>query len=607
MRNLFNTTYRKPIKRNKFNLSFINDFTTDYGNLTPCAIYDVNAGEIFRISTESFVRTQPLRAPAYTNSDVSYHWFFVPYRLIFDDWTDFIVRGRNGDTDYVKPFARLNYITSNGSVDKFVVPNSLMDFLNFPTFNNISTLAQDLAAADMDTKYDMLPFNAYNLIFNEYYRDENLQPEVFIWSQQGDTDNINEFTNYASEVGSEYGINMALFVLPFHLRRRSWRKDYFTSALPFVQKGSPISLVGSVDPVSGNSFVPVQFMPTTWNLGDPTSFFLGVRSSDGTGSPASWMPGLLSRTSSQNIEAEQTGLIDHHHLPPSYSSAIYSNVNAFISLPELQTNVMSISDLRVALALQQWFELNARTGSDRYFEYLLGHFGVRDRDSRMQRPEYVCGFSHAIQISEVEQTSGSEFQVDIPDNPTLNYKSTTPQGNLAGRGLGYAHNRPAIYRCPEPGFLMCIQSIRPRAVYYQGFPRMYQRWDAFDYFDPLFDHLSEQNIKTSELFWNPAIQPWSDNDRDFGYTPRFSELRTKLNELHGDFRASLSYWISPRDFSASNTLNSNLVEINPYTQGLNEMFAFPGDTQSPAPHFLCHVIQHVDAIRPMSKYATPGL
>lgn len=236
MRNLFNTTYRRPIKRNKFNLTFINDFTTDYGNLTPCAIYDVNAGEIFRISTESFVRTQPLRAPAYTNSDVSYHWFFVPYRLIFDDWTDFIVRGRNGDTDYVKPYATLDYITTSGAVDRFVTPNTLMDFLNFPTFNNISTLAQDLAAADMDTKYDMLPFNAYNLIFNEYYRDENLQPEVFIWSQQGDTDNIAELTQYAQDVGSEYGVNMSFFVLPFILRRRSWRKDYFTSALPFVQK-----------------------------------------------------------------------------------------------------------------------------------------------------------------------------------------------------------------------------------------------------------------------------------------------------------------------------------------------------------------------------------
>lgn len=607
MRNLFNSAYRRPIKRNKFNLSFTNDFTTDYGNLTPCAIYDVNAGEIWRVSTESFIRTQPLRAPAYTSSDVSYHWFFVPYRLIFDDWTDFIVRGRNGDTDYVKPFTTLDYITSSGTIDNFVAPNSLMDFLNFPTFNNPGTIATDLAGADMDTKYDMLPFNAYNLIFNEYYRDENLQPEVFIWSQQGDTDNQVELAQYAQDVGSEYGVNMSTFVIPFLLRRRSWRKDYFTSALPFVQKGSPISLVGSVDPVSGHNFVPVQFLPTTWNIGDPTSYFLGVRSTDGSGSPSTWKSGINPFTSVQTVPYSTLTDQNHDHVAPAYNSYLWKDVTAFISLPELQSTVMSISELRVGLALQQWFELNARTGSDRYFEYLLGHFGVRDRDSRMQRPEYVCGFSHAIQISEVEQNSGSEFQVEFPDDQTYSYKSSTPQGNLAGRGLGYAHNRPAIYRAPEPGFLMCIQSIRPRAVYYQGFPRMYQRWDSFDYFDPLFDHLSEQNIKVSELMWNPAIQPWSDNDRDFGYTPRFSEERTKLNELHGDFRASLSYWVSPRDVTNSTSLNSNFIEINPYTQKLNEMFSYPGTTQNPAPHFLCHVVHHVDAIRPMSKYATPAL
>lgn len=586
MRNLFNSVKLRKQKRNKFPLSFTNHFTTDYGNLTPCMIKEANAGEIFRMWTESFIRTQPLRAPAFIRADATYHYFFVPFRLCYDDWTNFIVRGREGDTDYDKPYVTMDYLTATKTVATFITPGSLYDFLNFPTLNDSKTLSADLATVNLNTKVDMMPFNAYNLIYNEYYRDENLIPEVFIWSRSGYSDNYTDYLQYYNDMTQEWGLSNAFACLPFMLRKRAWRKDYFTSALPFVQKGSPISLMSSVSPVTGNNVVSVFFSADTTGSSF-NGWFVGT-----SGNPMDLEKTLYLRGMTAQPNTDIGNYDTHAH---QWSRDTSIPILATISLPEMQSTVMTISDLRVALALQQWFELNARTGSDRYYEYLLGHFGVRDRDSRLQRPEYIGGFTHELAITEVEQTSSSN--------------STSPQGNLAGKGLGFSVNTPLRYRMPEPGFVMCIQSIMPHATYYQGWPRMYQRWDCFDYFDPLFDHLSEQAIKQSELYWHPAVEPLSQYDRDFGYTPRFSEYRTSLDEVHGDFRSSLSYWVCPRQLSSVNdaVLDQNFITCNGYYQGQYEAWSFPGSSQNPAPHFVCLVKHHIDAIRPMSKYATPYL
>ena len=154
MRNLFNSVHRPPVRRNSFPLSFVNDFDTDFGLLTPTLIFETNAGEIWDFSNESFIRTQPLRAPAFTQSDVSYHWFFVPFRLIYDDWSDFIVRGREGDTEYDKPYCTIGDMVGDASnpVYQTVTPGSLFDFLNFPTFNNPSAYSSIIPKASHHDK-----------------------------------------------------------------------------------------------------------------------------------------------------------------------------------------------------------------------------------------------------------------------------------------------------------------------------------------------------------------------------------------------------------------------------------------------------------------------
>lgn len=589
MRNLFNSVKRKPIRYNKFDLSFPNYFTADYGVLYPCLVKEVHAGEVIREFAESMIRTQPLRAPAFVRSDATVHFFFVPYRLVYEDWTKFIVRGKDGDTDYDKPFIRFTDVFKYDVASSVFYDGSLADYLNFKTFAE-----GDTVPTSSEVKVDMMPFNAYSLIYNEYYRDENLIPEVFIWKHSGNTENAEDYDDYMNEIRSSLQnpqsgdslLQAQYLTLPFFLRRRAWRKDYFTSALPFVQKGTPISLAGAVQGAPGQTGVIVEWSASV-PLQSNTPYFVNARRADGDDYNRVFP---YFRQSTASATPPSSGAHSHNATADSGSTAA---MQAVVPIAGLQTSVMTISDLRVGLALQQWFELNARTGSDRYFEYLLGHFGVRDRDSRLQRPEYLGGFSHSIQISEVEQTSSSD--------------DVSPQGNLAGKGLGYSYSHPVRYRFPEPGYLMAIYSIRPQPVYWQGQPRMYSRWDSFDYYDPLFDHLSEQPIWTSELYFDWEYEPRGEDDKVFGYTPRFSEYRTSLPELHGDFRGNLRYWVSPRALSSAVELNRDFIEVDGYSQALYEHFAFIGDEQHQSHHFIVQLNHKISLLRPMSKYATPYL
>ena len=353
-RNIFNSVPLKKIKRNSFDLSFTNDYTADFGFLYPVICQDAYAGEIYRISLESFIRSMPLRAPAFTECNQSYHLFFVPYRLIYDDWSKFIVRGDDAVTNYDKPYTTYELLCET-NLFQFYVSGSLMDYLNFPTANSAAELAlwNDIYEAHIATedgpriKIDMLPFNAYNLIFNEYYRDENLQPEVFIWSLSGLDNNQNALEEYGLELLQD-GFDPT-FVFPWILRRRCWRKDYFTSALPFTQKGPEISLMGVVNPASGEETVQVNFGLSNWQLGDPNTWFLNLAN---TSQP------IAELWATPSTGAPVDSSVDYSQHTHSVSSTSREAV-AYIRLPEMQSTLMTISDLRVGLALQQWFELDA--------------------------------------------------------------------------------------------------------------------------------------------------------------------------------------------------------------------------------------------------------
>lgn len=580
MPNIFNTVQTTLQGYNAFSMSHSNKFTTDLGILTPSLVMELDPGDKLRINLTQLIRTQPLVAPIMSNFYSDTHLFFVPYRLVYEDWSKFIVRGDDGETTYIKPY--INPDANNfGLAPEFCKPGSLLDYLNFPSIPKNVALTQ-LPSMRIEM---MLP-NAYNLIYNEYYRDENLQPEIPIFKKSGQNDNYSEIwapalTDYSENWQSVVDLrSAAIYLNPFRLRTRAWKKDYFTSALPFVQKGPQVSLGQNFTDDLASRLLPVQFFGNPATSTD-TKYMLGTHD---TGVPSD-ITGLNQYLLQlYNVEISQW-------LPTVFGGAV--------DLSDFQHNLMTIADLRVGIALSQWYELNARVGSARYTEYLFGHFGVRDRDGRLQRPEYLGSFHTTINVSDVDQTSET---------------NTTPLGTPAGKGLGFDSNGNVNFFVPEHGFIIAITSIMPHAVYFMGLPRMWTRFDSFDYYDKFFDHLSEQAVLKRELYFNwTSGQMDADegtygtaNDSDFGYQVRFAELRTAMNELHGSFRGDLDYWVPRRtDIQSAASLNESFITVDGYSQHLYDTFAYPGTEQEPSHHFLCYFDWQIRKLSQKSKFGTP--
>ena len=298
------------------------------------------------------------------------------------------------------------------------------------------------------------PKTAYNLIYNEYYRDENLQPEVVL------TQN-----NY--------------------VLKRNWEKDYFTSSLPWQQRGTapalPISGIGHAKwpAIATGTTVPMQ------------TVFIGS------------------------------------YAPSDYATKSMLENNT-IDLSTATT--FNVADLRLAFQIQKWMERNARAGA-RYTESLQAHFGVSPRDERLQRPEYIGGSKSPVIVSEVLQTSSTD--------------ATSPQGNMSGHGVSASSTFCGKYRATEHGLIMGILSIMPRSMYQQGHDRQWLRRSRYDFYFPEFANLSEQAITKAEIYAS-AIE--NDNKMIFGYQGRYDEMRTKRNMVCGQMRSTFDYWHLGRIF-----------------------------------------------------------
>lgn len=404
---IFNFASIKDRKRNNFDLSYSSALTGKMGDLIPIMCKEVVAGDKFRFNTDMLIRFNPLVAPIYQSIDAYTHFFYVPFRLLWDNWEDFITGGKDNNFQYGKPSITLTPQNAG--------KGSLADYLNFPSFTDGYTTPYRVDAA---------PFKAYQLIYNEYYRDQNLIEEVTI------NKNLNgELTN-------------SLFVEPLlKLRKRSWEHDYFTSCLPWAQKGASVNMPSyeaDIIPDGTLKFTPLYTGNVTVQNGD-------VMLDDGTHVPAKYSKGLK---------------LDTAKSP-------------------------TINDFRRALAVQKYQELLARAGS-RYTEWLRAFFGTSPSDARLQRPEYVGGGMQPVYIQEVLQQSAK-----VGDS--------TPLGTFAGKATSAGSTRIVTKEFKEPGLLMGILSVRPHTAYYQGVPREYQKWDRFDHFTPQFEHIGEQPVLLNEL------------------------------------------------------------------------------------------------------------
>lgn len=564
-------------RKHKYNLGFMNRLTCNMGQLVPIYIQDVLPNDTFSLSVQDLIRLAPLRAPVMGEIDIYVHFFFVPNRLIWTQWETFITGSRNGfrlsEEDIPsKPIYRLNsteIVTATGESSTHETlagtlrSGSLADYLGFQTWNEAPLTGSSSAVYDLDA----MPFRVYNLIYSQYYRDENLTEDP--WFGDNGEDWFAEDSGIIQ--GTRSRDERKLFM---QMRYRSWRKDYFTSALPFAQKGDDVIIPGSSSPSFSNGRVP---------LVDGTDLYYRVTQPDNT---------TQDRLSTVRSDVEELGGIVDVVLNDSTNRITLnriktdgvsnpvginaSDLNQFLSTASEGT----IRELRRAMAAQRFLEARA-VGGTRYQEQNLMMFGIKGSDARLQRAEFLGGTKNHVVISQLLQTSETT--------------SNSPLGTPAGNGVSAGSQHIFKRTFSEYGWIMGIMSIMPRADYQQGIPKMYLHHDVYDYYWPQFSKIGEQPIQNQELYFNPIYGSPKDgstnlNNQTFGYTPRYAEYRFRNNHVSGDFKESLNFWTLSRVFNSTPVLNQSFVECRPR----QDMFAVTDDSIH---KFWCEFYFKVDAYR----------
>lgn len=553
------------MKKSKFNLSHNASLTADMGKLIPFMVLDCIPNDSFRIKLQSFVRAQPMLAPLMHQVNLYTQYWFVPYRILWENWTDFITGGLSGSETPTFPTIKVKPSVS-----------SLSDYFGLPVRNNGTNESPDYQEFEVSA----LPYRAYAEIWNTRYRDEDLQNELPISYGDG----LDEVTNT-------------------ELLKPSWAKDYFTTARPFTQRGSQISVPvnsfgvstsqnykGSIRLQSNDirftfsdsaNVVNIRGVVTKITLlksafsnvlnSDLDSFFVPVsdfRRVSINNSNLSVSYSFVCPAYGNIFQVSVQILGDSTRLTPTPGVSISGNFVVDLSNRSLTdspvtsadvvlstspkeivylvsgtSSSVNIRDLRLSSALQRYQERSLEYGN-RYEEFIQREFGIKPRDSRIQRPEYLGGGKSVLQISEVLQTAEG---------------TNTGVGTMRGHGVSAFSSRGIRFRCPEHGVIIGLLSIRPHAVYTQGLNRFWRKFSKLDYFVPELANIGMQEVFSSELYADG-----SNYQKIFGYAPRYAEYRSQPNRISGEFRTSmLDFWNLARQFDAEPSLNSDFLTMNP--------------------------------------------
>lgn len=520
MQNIFDSIQLNRPKFNKFDLSHERKQTIAMGDLVPILCKEMFPGETWKGNHEVFLRFNPLLYPVMHRVNVFTNTFIVPYRLLWDEFPDFISGGEDGLQAPVFPKIQL------GSDDEMLtIPGTLADYLGLP---HISPVVSEFFPVSA------LPFRAYQLIWNEYFRDQNLQPKIPISKASGDVapgDLIELMT----------------------IRKRAWEKDYFTSALPWEQRGNPV-----ITPLEGAGTVTYKAQSTVH------------KSVDGT---------PVTTTSTLGTIGVGDGGLNSTVAGPTNTTARIENIDEVA----LTSAGFSINDLRVAVRLQEWYERAARGGS-RLIEIIQSMFGKKSSDARLQRPEYIGGSKKPVIISEVLQTSSTD--------------GVSPQGNMAGHAYSAGGNSSFKYTAEEHCFVITLMSILPTTAYQQGVPKEWQKFDKFDLLWPTFGNLGEQPVMQNELYIHPTDAN-AYNDEVFGYQSRYAEYKYQSSTVHGLLKNEMSYVHMGRIFSAKPELNGDFISADPTTR------IFP--TTDEQQQIVCQIYNKISALRPLPYHNVPTL
>lgn len=546
MKHLFSQIPRAQISRSVFDRSHGWKSTFDSGYLVPFLVDEVLPGDSYKVKFNFLARLSTPVVPTMDNLFIDTFYFFVPYRLLWRHWEQF-----NGQQDY--PGASTDYLvpqTSAPAEGGFPV-GSLEDYFGLPT-GVTGIKANELAA------------RAYALIWNEWFRDENLQNPI----------NLSSYAEISAASGlDDVGLGDAGFIGSHKLLRRGKRHDYFTSALPWPQKGPGVEL-----PLNGNA--PI----VTLQNGEP---YDGIVLPGGEGNVSK--PPYLSYNYSgswRNLgtpgEAWTQG--ERAHWSGVFNGFSYSTVADLSSV-----TAATINSLRQAFQLQKLYERDARGGT-RYTEILRSHFGVVSPDSRLQRPEYLGGSESPVIINPVVQNSATGAT-----------GAETPQGNLAAYGLASSTSAKHGFTKSfvEHGIIIGLLNVRADLTYQQGIPRMFSRRTRFDFYWPVLAHLGEQAILNKEIY----AQGTSKDDEVFGYQERYAEYRYFPSMITGKLRStdsqSLDVWHLSQKFDSLPTLSAQFIQDDP---PVSRILAVQNE-----PQFIIDSYIEMKCARPMPVYGVPGL
>lgn len=531
------------IRRSVFDRSHVYKTTFNEGQLIPYFVDEVIPGDTFTLNPVEFCRLATPVVPFMDNIYIESFFFFVPSRLVYDKWVNLCGEQENPEdsTDYLVPTVSLT-----GDMT-----NKLPDYMGIAcasgTFNNVSV--------------NCLPFRSYWLIWNEWFRDENLQKSVKV--SKGETNTVLEPMGQ-STANPNYGLPSGVKNW-YDPAPRGKRYDYFTGALPWPQKGPAVDL-----PLGQTAALTV---------GDNASIGLPV------GSPVNGsytlIPSLVyASTGSQEWYHSSQ---ERNYSTSSFGSVPLNSING-VNVDLSSATSITINSLRQAFMLQRYYEIDARGGT-RYTEKLQAHFGVTNPDARLQRPEFLGSHSSMMTINPVTQTSSTD--------------STTPQGNLAAYGLNAQRYHAFTKSFSEFGYVIGLINVRADLTYQQGVNKMWLRSDVLDFYWPSFAHLGEQAIENIEIY----CQGNDDDKKVFGYQERYAEYRYKPSLITGQFRSTykepLDIWHLSQKFATLPTLSDEFIQDHP---PISRVVAVPS-----YPHFLLDVKFNLKCIRPMPMYGIPGM
>ncbi len=524
---------RIDMSRSTFDRSASVKTSFNAGDIVPFFLEEVLPGDTFNVKSSKVVRMQTLLTPMMDNVYLDTYYFFVPNRLVWKHWKEF--NGENTESAWI-PETTYEVPQITSPADTGWAVGTIADYFGIPTgVPNLSVSA--------------LPFRAYALIMNEWFRDQNLSDPLVVPDDDATVAGVNTgtFVSDVAKGGKPY------IAAKYH--------DYFTSCLPSPQKGPDVMI-----PVASGGMTPVfatkditPFSDLPKNNNDP--YALKFYKGDGS------LETLIYSAGGQQ------------------NAVVPANLWAVETNPQAAT----INQLRLAFQIQKLYERDARGGS-RYIEILKSHFGVTSPDARLQRPEYLGGNRVPININQVIQQSGTGSG------------SSTPQGTVVGMSQTTDSHSDFIKSFTEHGFIIGVMVARYDHTYQQGLDRMWSRKDRFDYYWPVFANIGEQAVKNKEIY----AQGNAEDDQVFGYQEAWADYRYKPNRVTGEMRSSytqsLDVWHLADDYSSRPSLSESWIRED--KTNIDRVLAVTSQNSN---QFFADIYVQNRATRPIPLYSIPGL